>query len=97
MTAFGHGHGQEVAVAFPDEGAKKRFGGFFEKEGYPVHSLRSSAVVGWGDRVTRIGFWLALNQNGRQSNVADMKPHTNHGLMDQAVGFPPHRQVPSLS
>ena len=39
-----HGHGQEVAVAFPDEGAKKRFGGFFEKEGYPVHSLRSSVV-----------------------------------------------------
>ncbi len=27
---------QEVAVAFPDEGAKKRFGGFFEKEGYPA-------------------------------------------------------------
>lgn len=27
---------EEVAVAFPDEGAKKRFGGFFEKEGYPV-------------------------------------------------------------
>ena len=29
---------QAVAVAFPDEGAKKRFGGFFEKAGYPVSS-----------------------------------------------------------
>ena len=29
---------EAVAVAFPDEGAKKRFGGFFEKAGYPVSS-----------------------------------------------------------
>jgi len=28
--------GEPVAIAFPDEGAKKRFGGFFEKAGYPV-------------------------------------------------------------
>ena len=35
---------QAVAVAFPDEGAKKRFGGFFEKAGYPAGALLAHAV-----------------------------------------------------
>jgi len=41
-----------IAVAFPDEGAKKRFGGFFEKEGYPV--LFCSKVREGDKRVVRI-------------------------------------------
>lgn len=43
---------EEVAVAFPDEGAKKRFGGFFEKEGYPV--LFCSKVREGDKRVVRV-------------------------------------------
>lgn len=41
-----------IAIAFPDEGAKKRFGGFFEKAGYPV--LFCSKVREGDKRVVRI-------------------------------------------
>merc|ERR1712176_168434 len=44
--------GKNVAVAFPDEGAKKRFGGFFAKAGYPV--LFCSKVREGDKRVVRI-------------------------------------------
>mmetsp|Transcript_109916 Transcript_109916/g.154134 ORF Transcript_109916/g.154134 Transcript_109916/m.154134 type:complete len:365 (+) Transcript_109916:41-1135(+) len=43
---------EAVAVAFPDEGAKKRFGGFFEKAGYPV--LFCSKVREGEKRVVRV-------------------------------------------
>eukprot|EP00437_Effrenium_voratum_P029706 CAMPEP_0181411972 /NCGR_PEP_ID=MMETSP1110-20121109/8176_1 /TAXON_ID=174948 /ORGANISM="Symbiodinium sp., Strain CCMP421" /LENGTH=361 /DNA_ID=CAMNT_0023534659 /DNA_START=40 /DNA_END=1122 /DNA_ORIENTATION=- len=43
---------EAVAVAFPDEGAKKRFGGFFEKAGYPV--LFCSKVREGDKRVVRV-------------------------------------------
>jgi ribose-phosphate pyrophosphokinase len=42
----------DVAIAFPDEGAKKRFGGFFEKGGYPV--LYCSKVREGDKRVVKI-------------------------------------------
>jgi len=42
----------DVAIAFPDEGAKKRFGGFFEKAGYPV--LYCSKVREGDNRVVKI-------------------------------------------
>lgn len=43
---------ERVAVAFPDEGAKKRFGGFFKEAGYPV--LLCSKVREGDSRVVRI-------------------------------------------
>jgi ribose-phosphate pyrophosphokinase len=43
---------EPISVAFPDEGAKKRFGGFFEKAGYPV--LFCSKVREGEKRVVRI-------------------------------------------
>lgn len=43
---------EKVAIAFPDEGAKKRFGGFFAKEGYPI--LFCSKVREGDKRVVRI-------------------------------------------
>lgn len=43
---------EDVAIAFPDEGAKKRFGGFFEKGGYPV--LYCSKVREGDTRVVKI-------------------------------------------
>merc|ERR1719230_1467539 len=43
---------EKVAVAFPDEGAKKRFGSFFSKAGYPV--LLCSKVREGDKRVVRI-------------------------------------------
>jgi phosphoribosylpyrophosphate synthetase len=45
-------HGDCVAVCFPDDGAKKRFGGFFEKAGY--HVLCCSKVREGSKRVIRI-------------------------------------------
>lgn len=44
--------GKSIAVAFPDEGAKKRFGGYFSKAGYPV--LFCSKVREGDKRVVRI-------------------------------------------
>lgn len=43
---------ESIAVAFPDEGAKKRFGGFFAKAGYPI--LFCSKVREGDKRVVRI-------------------------------------------
>lgn len=43
---------EAIAIAFPDEGAKKRFGGFFEKEGYPI--LYCSKVREGDKRVVRV-------------------------------------------
>jgi ribose-phosphate pyrophosphokinase len=43
---------QSIAIAFPDEGAKKRFGGFFSKEGYPI--LYCSKVREGDKRVVKI-------------------------------------------
>eukprot|EP00927_Polykrikos_kofoidii_P069731 TRINITY_DN65313_c0_g1_i1.p1 TRINITY_DN65313_c0_g1~~TRINITY_DN65313_c0_g1_i1.p1 ORF type:complete len:344 (-),score=57.36 TRINITY_DN65313_c0_g1_i1:50-1081(-) len=43
---------EPIAIAFPDEGAKKRFGGFFEKAGYPI--LFCSKVREGDKRVIRI-------------------------------------------
>merc|ERR1719281_592222 len=47
-----HYSNENIAVAFPDEGAKKRFGGFFSNAGYPV--LFCSKVREGDKRVVRI-------------------------------------------
>jgi len=43
---------EKIAIAFPDEGAKKRFGGFFAKAGFPI--LFCSKVREGDKRVVRI-------------------------------------------
>jgi ribose-phosphate pyrophosphokinase len=52
---------ESIAIAFPDEGAKKRFGGFFEKAGYPV--LFCSKVREGDKRVVRIAEGEARGQH----------------------------------
>ena len=74
---------EAVAVAFPDEGAKKRFGGFFEKAGYPVSSsavcIPPRTVITWNRVPCQVLFCSKVREGEKRVvRVAEGDPEGKH-------------------
>merc|ERR1712032_1455090 len=82
---------ESVVVAFPDEGAKKRFGGFFAKAGYPVlyrSKVREGDATGChafivDDLCNTGGTVLACRDTLVKSGAAKVSVFVTHGVFPQ--------------